>query len=155
MRVSGRPRKPTQLKVIAGTDRAARRKPHEPTPKRARLGIPAHLGDRAKLAWPAFVDVLDSMQVLTVADGFALERLCEAYADVRHAQECRPAEMTYETTNATGGVMHRPNPEYAMLADADRRLAMWIARFGLSPSDRARVSAATGEAEGNPFAKLG
>ena len=83
------------------------------------------------------------MGVLTLADKLALENLCEAVADLRNARDALAArrDLVYKSTTMTG-VMHRPYPEVAMVADADRRVAMWLSRFGLTPSDRAKVTAA-------------
>jgi phage terminase small subunit len=36
--------------------------------------------------------------------------------------------------------MIRARPEVAMIADADRRIMMWMSKFGLTPADRSRVS---------------
>lgn len=38
-------------------------------------------------------------------------------------------------------VMWRSYPEVAMINDLDRRFAMWLAKVGLTPADRSRVSA--------------
>jgi len=54
------------------------------------------------------------------------------------------------------GSLRRPRPELADISDAERRLWIGLARFGMSPSDRTRVSAALLDAKAkNPFAKLG
>jgi hypothetical protein len=50
--------------------------------------------------------------------------------------------------------MIRVRPEVAMIADADRRLMAWLARFGLSPADRSRVSEIVGT-QPNPFLRFG
>ena len=43
--------------------------------------------------------------------------------------------------------MVRARPEVAMISDADRRVATWLARFGLTPADRSRVSASQSAAD--------
>lgn len=151
-----RPRKPTHLKVVAGTDQPCRTNKNEPKPRREKPSPPSHLSDKAKTAWGAVSVILDRMGVLTEADGYALEGLCEAYADLRLARDSLSAagELYYETTNQSGGVMLRPRPEVAMISDADRRFAMWLAKFGLTPADRSRVSAALPD-DGNQFAEFG
>jgi P27 family predicted phage terminase small subunit len=151
-----RPRKPTHLKLVTGTDRPDRRPAIEPKPRRARPGAPAHLSASAKAGWRAFSVILDRMGVLTEADGPALEGLCEAYADVRRARASLAAAdgLYYETINKAGGLMLRTRPEVAIISDADRRLAMWFAKFGLTPADRSRVSANLQDS-GNEFAEFG
>ena len=66
-----RPRKPSHLKVVAGTDQPCRTNKREPKPKRERPSPPAHLSDKAKTAWGAASIILDRMGVLTEADEHA------------------------------------------------------------------------------------
>jgi phage terminase small subunit len=96
------------------------------------------------------------MGVLTEADGLALESLCEAYSDLRSARAALAAaqEITYATVNSAGNLMHRGRPENALIADADRRVRMWLSAFGLTPSDRARVSAVDRADEYDPAARF-
>ncbi|EHH68391.1 hypothetical protein GMO_11610 [Gluconobacter morbifer G707] len=123
------------------------------------------------------------MGVLTSADGAALEALCLAISDEWEARDSLARSITYqklvddtdesgkktsrleEHTIAEGGSqtyvtigksgpMVRMRPEVAAIADANRRVAMWLARFGLTPADRSRVGAAEEKKE-NPFADLG
>ena len=152
------PRKPSHLKVVTGTSRPDRANPHEPTPHRTQPRPPRHLSADARKAWRQFADLLDDMGVLTVADAVALESLCECYAEIvrlRAALAARGAD-TYETMTTTGGLKVQPYPEVAMIGDADRRLRAWLGLFGLTPADRARVSASGNRpAEANPFALLG
>lgn len=117
--------------------------------------MPEHLTEYAKGAWPGLCDLLHDMGVLTLADAHALERLCECYADLRRAQ----AELdilgstTYTTRAVDGTAMYRHYPQVKAISDADRRFRVWLAAFGLTPSDRSRVSAAAGAAK-NPFEDL-
>ncbi|MFV3129270.1 P27 family phage terminase small subunit [Niveispirillum sp. KHB5.9] len=154
----GRPRKPTHLKVVAGTDRPDRRNGNEPTPARERPSPPADLSVKAAAAWGELVTILDGMGVMTCADVFALAALAETVADLRRLRDAlardvvldpgggtepviiaKGGEPTYVVCGRSGAqVKHRP--EVAMIADADRRLQGWLARFGLTPSDRSRVS---------------
>lgn len=152
-----RPRKPTHLKVVAGTEKPCRANKAEPKPRKLRPVSPSHLSDKAKSAWDAVSVILERMGVLTEADGLALEGLCEAYADLTAARDSLPEDgsLTYETTNKDGGVMIRPRPEVAMIADADRRFAMWLTKFGLTPADRSRVSAGDAGEEASPWDALG
>lgn len=123
--------------------------PTAPKPKKARPAPPAHLSIKAKTVWGEVSAVVYNMGVLTVADGMALEGLCEAYADLRSARAAlqERGALTYETVTTSGGVMFRAHPEVAMAADADRRFMNWLSKFGLTPADRSRVS---GEAQKEP-----
>ena len=152
-----RPRKPSILKLIAGTDQPCRTNKAEPKPRRERPSPPVYLSDKAKAAWGAASIILDRMGVLTEADGMALEGLCEAYADLRAARDAiaeRGGSLSYTSATRDGGIMHRAYPEVAMLADADRRVSMWLAIFGLTPADRSRVSGSEKVDDMNPFRAL-
>jgi hypothetical protein len=50
--------------------------------------------------------------------------------------------------------MHRPYPEVAIIASCDSRLLAFMARLGITPSDRSRVNARFDEIEVNEFAEL-
>lgn len=152
----GRPRTPTHLKLVKGTAQPCRTNKREPKPEKARPSAPAHLSDKARETWGYVSGLVERMGVLTGADGLALEGLCESYAELLAARAALKAHgtLSYETTSATGGMMVRAYPEVAMVADADRRFRMWLSAFGLSPSDRSRVSAGEPDTK-NPFADLG
>lgn len=155
--MAGRPRKPTHLKVVAGTDQPCRTNKAEPKPARERPSPPSWISDHAKTAWGEACVILDGMKVLTRADVFAMVGLCEAIADLRKYREAlaqdavlpdgnggsvviaKGGEPTYVSVGKSGALM-KARPEVAMIADADRRLAMWLSRFGLTPADRTRVS---------------
>jgi P27 family predicted phage terminase small subunit len=149
----GRPPKPTHLKLVTGTARKNRLNKHEPKPQRGLPKAPVSLSNHARRLWPALCASLDRMGVLTEADGLALASLCEAYSDLQNARDALAArgDITYETMTMTG-VIHRAYPEVAMIGDADRRVRMWLAAFGMTPSDRVRVTV-NGEQQEEPTAK--
>lgn len=96
------------------------------------------------------------MGVLTLADGKALELLCDAYAEYREARSvCEREGMTYESVSEHGS-MWRARPEVAIASDAWRRIASMLREFGLTPSSRTKVQT-TGEGAdkpANPFKEL-
>lgn len=167
----GRPRTPTALKLVQGTARKDRTNKAEPKPRREIPSPPEHMSDRAKVAYGRVSVILDRMGVLTEADGIALEAMCEAYADLiearqqlRAAIEYGDAEEARETVAEAGkltyvtvgksGPMARNRPETSLIADADNRLRAWMARFGLTPADRSRVSAVGEDEKADPWADL-
>jgi P27 family predicted phage terminase small subunit len=138
-----RPRKPTALKLVTGTFRKDRNNAAEPQPKRAIPRCPSHLSDGAKLQWRHFARLLSGMGVLTAADGPALAALAETADDLavaRRALAAHGGALTYATE--TG---FRVYPEVRLISDANKRLASWLARFGMTPADRARVSVVEGK----------
>jgi P27 family predicted phage terminase small subunit len=104
------------------------------------------------------------MGILTRADVIAVEGLCESYSDLLAARDslkqdivhgtvivAKGGSLTYTTTGKSG-IMVRNRPEVALIGDADRRVSMWLAKFGLTPADRSRVSANVDPGAADPFA---
>ncbi len=144
---AGRRPKPTFLKLVAGNPGRRPLNSSEPAPQNKRPPPPRHLSEQARKTWARMSSILGRMGLLTEADGVALELLCEAYADYLEARDTLKAfgGRYYETTNAAGGVMHRPHPALAAMADADRRIRAWLAEFGQTPSSRSKVQVGDGK----------
>ncbi len=149
-----RVRKPTAVKLVEGTYRPDRSVPHEPKPPQATRPVaPARLTAYGKAAWDELVQLANELAVLTITDLVALEAFAEAVGDLRAAREALAAPLVvagvevahagqrFYWTGLPDAPMRRARPELAAIAEADKRVAAWVARFGLSPSDRARVSA--------------
>lgn len=155
----GRKPKPTHLKLVTGNPGRRPLNEDEPHPRRERPSAPAHISEGAREVWGQVVMVLDEMGVLTAADVFAVEVLCEALADHRASgrtiKECAAAHRAakeagrdpefspdgryYRTVNQGGGVMWRSHPALALRSDADRRIRGWCSEFGLTAAARTRI----------------
>lgn len=136
----GRPAKPTALKLVQGNPGKRPINKREPKPAAERPRCPAHLSPKAKTAFKNVCDLLEEMGVLTVADGMALEMLCDAYAewrDLRKVVEQKGA--TYETVATSGDVMVKARPEVAMAADAWKRVKAMASEFGLTAASRTKL----------------
>ena len=152
----GRRPEPTHLKLVKGVTRRERVNRSEPAVPSGMPEKPARLTDAtARSAWARFGRILLDMGVLTVADGAALERLCECYSQVcrlqrdleNHGHTCLSGVETDKDGRIIPGTgMVRARPEAALLADADRRLRGYLTDFGLTPSARGKIHAA-GSAE--------
>lgn len=134
--MAGRKPKPTHLKIVQGNPGKRglnRKEPH------AEAGIPpapSWLSDKAKSAWDEVAPLLQAMGVLTVADGMALQGLCEAHADwLAAGKELATHGLTY----MTGQGLIKANPAVSMKSDADKRRRAWLSEFGLTPSARAKL----------------
>ena len=150
--MAGRRPKPTPLKLVTGNPgkRAINKK--EPKPAREIPSPPSHLTDEGKTAWGRLSVLLDGMGVLTVADAFALERLCDIYAEILILREDIKTEgRTYKTETQQGDTLTKANPSVAMLADADRRFKSYLVEFGLTPAARSKVNVNGGEKEEDPL----
>lgn len=136
----GRKAQPTALKLVKGNPGKRPLNSREPKPKRVIPSPPDHMSQEAMVHWGRLSVMLDRMGVLTEADGWALEQTCLLYQDMIELRaEVATRGRVYVTKNTTGDEMRRPNPEVAMLADADRRFRGYLAEFGLTPAARARV----------------
>jgi len=145
--MAGRRPKPTHLKVVTGNPgkRAINKK--EPKPAREIPACPAYLSDTGKVAWGRLSVLIDRMGILTEADGAALERLCDCYAEILECRDLIEKQgRTYESIRGLGGedsgveqVLVKANPAVAMLADADRRFKSYLIEFGLTPAARSKV----------------
>lgn len=164
----GRPRKPTAIHVLEGTDRPDRMNPHEPMPA-VLVGAtpPAWVKGKARQSWKQIAAILTDMRVLTVADVPGLAMVCDALAEYIEARAAvQKHGMVYESkavkiVHTRDGdeveivtLMLRSRPEVAIASDAWRRAMMGLTQFGLTPASRAKVSAIGDEAEEDPFEKL-
>ena len=80
--MAGRRPVPTALKLVKGNPGKRPINKKEPQPAKHIPSTPAYLTDEGKVAWGRLTVLLDRMGVLTEADGFALERLCDCYAEI-------------------------------------------------------------------------
>ncbi|MGC3891273.1 phage terminase small subunit P27 family [Pseudomonas urmiensis] len=152
--MAGRRPTPTELKLVRGNPgkRAINKK--EPQPARRIPSAPAHLTNEAQVAWGRLTVLLDRMGVLTEADGFALERLCDCYAEILALREMVDFQgRTYETTSTQGELVLKANPAVAMLADVDRRFKSYLVEFGLTPAARSKIQVKENDAKEDPLAE--
>jgi P27 family predicted phage terminase small subunit len=153
--MTGRPPKPSGMKVLEGTNRADRTNPNEPRPPLIEVGErpPAWLRNRlARAYWRELVPILSRARILALTDTTALVLLAKAYGRWRSYEDFLEANgETYETGRpitskegdvvaATGKIL-RPRPEVAMRDKAEDRLVRLLIEFGMTPSARVRVSA--------------
>jgi P27 family predicted phage terminase small subunit len=136
----GRKPKPTSLKILDGT-RSDRVNRQEPSPARVAPPMTAEVeGDSFALeAWNRLVPRLQSLGLLTEADGEALSLYCVTYSRYRLASiDVQAHGLAVET--GLGGL--KANPAAAVAAECSRLMASLLAEFGLTPASRSRVKAA-------------
>lgn len=149
---------PTEILGARGSWRAKQNR-NEPKPTKGPPPCPRTLKGEAKKLWKPLVQLLESMGVLTVADGGQLERYCVYFARWR-ACEAHLAKhgLSYAVTKEVkkqGGeeakekevssVSYREFPEVKESHRLDKALRQAEDRFGLSPSARARLQAEADE----------
>lgn len=147
---------PTAILKLRGS-RLPDYRPGEPQPQPGTPKAPAHFDAERRKVWRETCKLLDTMRVLTVADGKALERYVVLFLRWRKAEEFIAANGTTFPLKGGGpntpyvghlpdgtpivAFMEYPQVRQAMtLDDALRKLEQ---QFGLTPAARARLSVAS------------
>lgn len=133
----GRPRTPTSLKVVGGTDRADRRNGNEPEPDLLdHLEPPEHLEPRSAEVWRELAPMLRRVGLLTVLDVLALEMLCDSVADYRLSRQQRGDKLV--AYSGKSGSQMLSQYLVAGLASSKRAESLMV-KFGMDPSSRSRI----------------
>jgi P27 family predicted phage terminase small subunit len=152
---SGRPRKPTRLKIIQGTDQPCRMNPREPEPE---LGIPDYsrgLSDRGKEYWDEIGFQLHQIGVLTKADKYLMMLLVDALIDFEDSSEQLKNESKVTIgENKKGNPTMIINTYHYLKKDAWNRIVIALREFGLTPSSRTRVISLGVPAKENKWSSL-
>ena len=142
----GRKPKPTNLKVVSGTDRKDRTNEAEPKPDLSLPTPPPHLSDDAKVEWGRVVDDLYRLGILSELDRAGLAAYCQAYG--RWVQAERALAKMAERDQVTAGLMIKTTSGNAiqnpLVGSANKAMAdmmRYAAEFGMTPSARSRISA--------------
>ena len=139
---------PTAIRLANGNPGKRPMPEGEPKPTGDAV-CPDWLPTAAKHVWVATAPRCLAMGTLTAADTDQFASYCLAMATAKEA--AADVERNGITEETERGVCKRA--AVAIMLDA-QRLAMQIgARFGLTPSDRTRISVGKQD-EGDPFAKL-
>lgn len=138
--MAGRKPKPTAVKKLEGNPGKRKLNTREPMSDKGIPDCPKWLLPEAKEEWNRLCEKLNQMGVLTDIDRSAFAAYCQSYARWKEAQEHINSEgATYETEKG----MQRPNP-YVAICNTEQRLMMSAAsEFGLTPSARSRIMAAS------------
>ncbi len=153
--MAGRRPTPTALKLVKGNPgkRAINKK--EPKPRAKAPTCPAHLSVKAKAVWRKLCTLLGKMGVMTEADGLALERLCDCYADILACRELIERDgRTYTTIDQNANTLIKNNPAVNQLRAADAQFKSYLVEFGLTPAARSKVNVdlEDGDKEKDPLA---
>jgi P27 family predicted phage terminase small subunit len=137
MKRTGPPRKPTVLKIVAGTYRKDRAVSNEPKPKLEAPFCPSHLDGEAKKEWRRIVPELLSLGLLSKIDRASLAAYCQAYGRWVEAEKklTRPEDWT--TISPKGYEMQSP---YLAIANrALEHMRVFLLEFGMTPASRSRI----------------
>ena len=150
LQMRGRPPKPNAIKRLNGSRHVNNNEPEAPSGAPV---CPEHLSETARQHWHRMAAILGEMKILTRADGDALASYCTAYARWVEAEK---------SINREGTVVYSPkgypiqNPFLAVANKAMEQMEKIGGRFGLTPSDRARLHVAPdkGEDEMETFLRI-
>ncbi len=159
---TGRPPKPTKLKLLRGTLRKHRTATKEATPATVIPPVPEHLSAQAKVEWTRVSKELSILGLLTRIDRAALAAYCEAWSDWLDAsQRCRTKagrdlkviktgeRIRYDTD---GKIIERSggnfieNPYYSIKKRSAELMHKFLTEFGMTPAARTRINAKPVEA---------
>ncbi len=133
-----RPRKPTPLKILDGSNKK------NPTPKDEPIYDPSipeppeHLTDYALEEWERISKMLYPLGLLTDADRAAMAGYCQSYGRWRLAEEQLQKTPGLVIETQSGNLIQ--NPLVGIANKAMEHMRKFITLFGLSPADRTRVS---------------
>jgi len=154
----GRKPRPTNIKIIAGTDRADRTNHSEPKPDLNRPEVPPHLSDEAKVEWGRVCEEAYALGILSNLDRAGLAAYCQAYG--RWVQAERALAMMAERDPVTRGLMIKTtngnaiqNPLVGTANKAMQDMVRYAAEFGFTPASRSRISAQERDDKADPAAK--
>lgn len=146
----GRPRKPTNLRILQGNPGKIPINPNEPKPKIGAPPPPDFLAGYALEEWHRITPILESLGLLSELDTMALAAYCQCYERWRTAEDSIKTEgMT--TTTEKGNVIQSPHVSIANKAMLN--MHKFLVQFGMSPASRAGVTATKREPD-SPLAKF-
>ncbi|MEV5080320.1 phage terminase small subunit P27 family [Streptomyces sp. NPDC056159] len=146
----GPPPTPSKLTELRGNPSKKKLSGGEPEPTRGAPRPPADLKGEALAEWGRIVPELDKLGLLTKVDRAYLVAYCEAWSTFDAAREAM-AEYGPLVAGRDGGLVK--NPAAQVMRDAADMMLKFGSRFGLSPSDRTRLSVPS-EPEAGPDAKV-
>lgn len=139
----GRPRKPRALKLVQGTDRPDRANTKAPAPRSVPLPPPPKgLTKFHTRAWRELAVLVDPLRITSRDHVVAFGEMARCLGIIdQAATELKAAggKLTYEVIGE-GGVSHRKRPEVEIIATFTKLLDGKLARFGLTPAEREKVS---------------
>ncbi len=125
-----RNKKPTQLKILQGTNRADRAKRNEPKPAPLMPAQPPGLDEFGLEAWRRLAPILCRLGLLTEADGEAFWALCQTWSQLRKAllelNGMNPRDDDYRKVALT---VEKARTDFRLMA----------IEFGLTPASRSRI----------------
>jgi len=165
MAKTGRPRKPTALKVLEGNPGQRPLPQNEPKPAPV-VNIPKPppwLNSNGKKAWKRLAPELQRLGLLTVVDLEAFAAACQSYGiwvecerffKKKNPETGEPYGRTYEYTNKAGETNEIARPQVKIGQKAIEHFRSFMTEFGLSPSSRAGIEVKAPEGQDDPLESI-
>lgn len=135
--MSGPPPKPTRLKLLQGNPGRRPLSENEPQPEIARPTRPHWLLPEAKREWSRIVPELLRLGLLAKIDRAMLSMWCQCWGMyVEAVRDIRKNGTAFRTEKGYEG----QRPSVAVMNKMIERMTALSARFGMTPSDRSRIS---------------
>lgn len=141
---TGRPQKPTALKLLEGNPGKRALPKNEPKPASSIPSCPSWLPTEAKAEWKRIVAELRKVGLLTQLDRAPLAGYCLAWSKLREAQ--RQIKCSGELVQSTTGGM-TPSCWVRIQDKALEQIRAFCTEFGLSPAARTRIQVSDVEPE--------
>lgn len=141
------------MKILQGSFNVTRELKNYPVLPKGIPLPPADLNDAQVAVWLRLAAVIAPMYITTEQDAEALRGFVNVIVDAQVARaslEAHGNEVYMETTSKYGTTI-KVRPEWKLLSDLDKRLLVYLSRFGMTPADRGRVSSLKPQGKGNTF----
>lgn len=156
-KMAGRKPKPIALRVLEGNPG------HRPIPADSpEPELPAecpeplsYLSRMAKIEWRRVAPELYRLGLLKGLDVQPLAIYCQAYADLRKAQEVLNKDgLTYIHVNKAGEENLTVRPEHYIVQACMKQIKAFCTEFGMTPSSRSRLSLPSEKKDGDGLEDL-
>jgi P27 family predicted phage terminase small subunit len=132
---TGRPRKPTVLKLLAGNPGKRKVNRREPKVAAGKISIPGHLGTVAKAEWKRLEKLLPR-GLVTPADRAEFAQYCQTWARVVQAEKMLDESGMFFVSENGYPCQH---PLVSTLKGLNAQLRGYAADLGLNPSVRSKI----------------
>ncbi len=157
MAKTGRPRKPTEIRVLEG-NRSKRPLPmNEPKPPPAMNDVkpPSWMNKDGKKMWKRLVPTLQRLRLLTEADLESFSMLCQSWGDyVEFVKDIKKNGKYCIYVNKGGGENEVERPAVKLMHRAYERYKALCSEFGLTPASRTRIEVKALDEEYDPMEAL-
>jgi len=142
--MSGPPPKPTRLKLLQGNPGRRPLSENEPQPEIGRPTRPHWLLPEAKREWSRIVPELLRLGLLAKIDRAMISMWCQCWGMyVEAVKDIRQNGMSYSKEDGYEG----QRPSVAVMNHMIEKMTTLSAKFGMTPSDRSKISVPQPEAK--------